>query len=417
MDDSRASAGKAKFAGWFLLSVLCILFLVFGPLTVFADAVYLKNGKVMKGRIVEKTENYIVLRIGDGESAVDSTIFPEDILRIEAQEEYSKKESLITEQIEKTGIFKKAATEESLFSKFRPVGDYGASDIRSMVLQSRSISAAKSSGGAGTEEARPEVLAAVAKSGSGSLSGVIRLPQDWKKNGTLYVYLMEKSAGRGFVSTGDMIYEKIAPDNIVDRMVRYTISGVPSGEYSVFALWDISKPLVEERMLKGGKALINLGLKGDYVGASEGIIELKPDAVLDNINFDCGLLLKEDRIANVSIFDLNVSILDIYYRRLANKNIQVLMSVKNSSRASTPPLNFYIFINDEYVMNRLMSFAPFSPGQEKELDLTPVYKAYVEKVLKEGTDEKTMLKTKQLKIKVVWVLNADVSFEKTIFIF
>lgn len=60
----------------------------------------------MIGRIVEKNDQYIVLKAGEGEDAVSTTIFQEDINRILTEEDYSGQTKLIPIQMMEPGFEK-----------------------------------------------------------------------------------------------------------------------------------------------------------------------------------------------------------------------------------------------------------------------------------------------------------------------
>ncbi|HQP91923.1 MAG TPA: hypothetical protein PLU24_04540, partial [Candidatus Omnitrophota bacterium] len=160
----------------FIFLLVYLLSSIFYLRSVSADAIYLKNGKVMQGRIVEKSEKYLVLRSGEGESAVDSTIFLEDILKIESTQDYSREENLISSQLEKSSVFKKATSEKPFYTKIKPIKDYGAQDIKDLIAQNRRLAAENK------EDKKDKERRAVssAKSGEGSINGTITLPLEWR---------------------------------------------------------------------------------------------------------------------------------------------------------------------------------------------------------------------------------------------
>ncbi len=376
---------------------------------VCAEAVYLKSGRVMKGRIIEKTPDHIVLKTGEGESEVKSTIFLDDILKIETEENYSKEESLIKNQLEQSYVIRSVANQKSLSERIKSTPHDLAANIRKMVSQSLEFSSSgeKKEDGAG-------LSVVTAKSGLGSVSGVVRLPENWKEmKGSLYVYMLVRSSGIGFVSSVEPLYTEITQYGISGRDVNYTVDRVPAGKYGIFAVWDVAKPDVAKVNIKGKLFLKNLIMRGDYRGAS-GIIDVGEYEHKENVNFECATLVQADQVEQQQTMELELELVDIYYRRMPNREILIFMLVKNKSKFDSPSLSFDVYINDKKITEKPLNFGNLAAEEEKEFDLSNVYEKYKKQIIDHGGSVGLL---KMPKIRVVWVSNREVFIEKTLFIF
>lgn len=109
--------------------VFCLLFPAVCPLAAYADAVYLKNGKVMTGKIVEKNDQFIVLKFGAGTDVARVTIFHEDVSKIESEKEYAQDVAMIPFALKRAE--RRFEIEGSLFKKSAGTGS--AEGIRRLV--------------------------------------------------------------------------------------------------------------------------------------------------------------------------------------------------------------------------------------------------------------------------------------------
>ncbi|MBL7157280.1 MAG: hypothetical protein ISS92_03845 [Candidatus Omnitrophica bacterium] len=110
-------------------TVILLLLVIFGTLSVSADTIELKNGKTVSGTITEETEKYVVVAYY-GDQSLICTISKEDIRNIKktSQEEYPlqkegfpiKKENFwqkIVNKFKKTGVSTKK-DEDYLLKKY-----------------------------------------------------------------------------------------------------------------------------------------------------------------------------------------------------------------------------------------------------------------------------------------------------------
>ena len=390
----------------FLVAVLMGILLICRA--IFADAVYLKNGRVMRGKIVEKNEQFLVLRIGEGENSVRATIFLDDINRIESEEEYSQKTKLIPAELYKKEFEKPLVIQPSMtfFDKSQLKTDE-AERIKALLEENKRL--ATSGGSQITSPAHYQL-----NEGDGSISGFVKLPDLLKrKKGDLYVYLMQDVGAGKFSTASHMLYQKIDKNHINSTLMYYKIEHVSVGVYKVFAQWDTAVPFIEERNTELYKTLIGLGLKGDYWGSSQEEVRLAADENRQNVNFNCLEYLSTDRVVSVKGQRPDFQIVDLYYRKLSLQKVLFILVIKNMGQTTIPSLGLDLLINDEKVFSGPIELGPLRPREEKEFDITPTYEAYNNKLKQENKVPKEGIK--MLKFKILWPATGEVEFEKVLF--
>lgn len=358
-----------------------------------ADAVYLKNGRVMKGRIIEKNEQFLVLKSGEDESAVKTTIFLEDINRIETEEQYSKEAPPIP-----------FLSGREPFSLQKPPEMALPQNISLATPQQYTFPAI---GSGETQE--------------GSISGFVGLPENFKEhNGDLYVYLME-DIGRGrFASSPFMLYTRISASEIISRLVPYKMEHVPVATYKIFAQWDIAPPFIQELSEGQRRTLTSLGTQGDYEGSLADAFVLAAGEDKENVGISCTTFLQTSKAVAMESPKPDFQIEDLYYRKASLSEPEFFILIKNKGETAISWLAFDIFINDEKVSSGPMGLGSLKSGEEKEFDITLAYQSY-QKIMKEKQANKEVpeeLPTegiKQVKFKIVWPQTQEVEFEKTLF--
>lgn len=413
------------------------------PLKVFADAVYLKNGTVMTGRIVEKNSQHLVLKTSEDADAVRVTIFLEDISRIEAQDVFVEKLKFVPyELLHKTSeVFPSAGTESfkppenvsgpqgirSLLEKDRQykldhilkkntkdeeLSDFGNLD-RQEALKRLKEANKESDTSSIKQEAVLEALKPV-EMGDGCISGSVILPDlpyERRKRGDLYVYLMQDLGSHRFAFGANMLFEKISYKDIASRKISYEIERIPAGRYKVFAQWDIEIPFVKEKIIEKNKKVLGyIGAKGDYSGSCKDVIDLAVHEKKEGVDFNCLDLIQEDQFS----FDLgrnpSVEIKDLYYRKLPTEAGKIILLVTNANDGVVNLAVFDILINDDKVMPLPFQLNMIEPKSEKEFDITQVYYQY--KAAKEATGDGSP--GPALRFKIVWPATGEVVFEKVL---
>ncbi len=374
-----------------------------------ADAVYLKNGKVMQGRIVEKNEQFLILKMGEDENATRATIFLEDINRIETEEEYFQKVKLIPEPFP-TEDFKQPVVIQPglpLYEKEHKEVN-GTEYIKTLIEENRRVSPT------GSQASQP--ISYQPRGKSGSISGFVKLPELIKtKKGDLYVFLMQDIGGGRFSSAAHMLYQKIDKDHINSTLMYYEIKDVPPGVYKVFAQWDIEPPAIEVNSAESYYTnLSGIGLKGDYSGSLSGEVSLAAEEAKANVNFDCLRLIATDQFVPGKGQRPDFEILDLYYRKLSFKDVLFIMVVKNKGDSSIMNLSFDILVNDQKVFRNPIKLGSIGPKEEKEFNITPVYTAYLNKSQEDSSGPKESVKV--LKFTVIWSVSGEVEFEKALFL-
>lgn len=387
-----------------------IILLVFLGLCATAQAavVYLKNGRVMTGKIVEKTEQYIILKAGEGENTVRTTIFIDDINRIESEEDYSQSSKFIPFELMKPG----GVLEMPAPSGFQVSRNETESVVEKFLKENQRYEPGNFSPAQGFEGPGLRPFVPGTTEAKGAISGIVRLPDVIRKaKGDLYVYLMKDTGSGKFMAMTPILYQKIDASAIIQRQISYTIGNVTAGTYKVFAQWDTAPPPIEEKTVAGGATLRNLGVKGDYTGLSPEVI-LGAGEEKYNVNFDCGNYLTSNRMTFVPGERSSVEIQDLIYRRLSPTMENFILVVKNEADIPTSPASFDVWINDEKVGSGVVTVPVLEPHQEKEVDMTAAYEQFRKTW---SLKHPRMFLPKVLKFKLSWLGREESEFEKTIF--
>jgi hypothetical protein len=390
------------------LSVLCFLSSVLCPLS-YADAVYLKSGSVMKGRIVEKNEQFLVLQSGEDEAAVKTTIYLEDITRIQTEEEYSYATKFIPTQ---------------LFSKdFKKLWEKGA-PLPTPIEQEEEEELVKYHEEAveETEPLGPEVttlssvppMVGLPGKGIGTISGSIKLPEQFREyKGDLYVYIMQDLGGRFALPSGGLIYQVIGKESVDKEHVVYRLDNIGVGTYKVFVYWDTASPLVMKKKVRGADIFVGFGLKGDFMGSYPGEVIITKDGHDKVVNIDNLTYVSSDFPGAATVpQEMDLVISDIYYRKQGQNVGGLFLLVKNLGEESLKPLEFDFFVNDEIAPSGPLIIGPLGPNEEKEFNISAVFEAY-KKQMKEGGFE---VMGKMLRFKIASKKTGEVELEKAIFI-
>jgi len=342
-----------------------------------ADVVYLKNGSVMKGRIVEKNQQFLVLKSSEGEEAIKSTIYLEDINRIESDEEYSNETK-----------FFPTALRQARSKVSRPW------DAKAVLIEPEPIQLNVNTDQTGyikgiikrSDRTLPEPDAAgissvsnIANMGDGSIAGSVKLPEEVSKyKAPLYVYLAKDTgAGSGFVVASGLPYQKIEPDSITSSIVYYKIEHVGAGHYKVFADWDIAPPPIGKKKINGVEILFGFGTKGDYTGAYEDVVKLDADENRDNVNIDCQEYVTKDFVDMSGMpKSTDFSVMDIYFKKTSSNQMILALRVKNTGDTTIASLALDAFINDEKVGQEPYVLGNLALNEDKEFDITPLVGAY-----------------------------------------
>ena len=212
----------------------------------YADAIYLKTGRVMTGRIVEKNEKYLVLKTGAGEATVKTTIFLEDINRIEGEDGHVQNVVSVPAEFLTGGL--------NISGVLANPDATGVERIKNLLEENRQVSSSVSPEAgttSGEEETMtvPEAVKSAGQekfltplavhSGSGTISGIVSLPSVSNTpgvlkgtRGDLYIYLMEDTGTRkNFLATW-IPYVKIDNVDITARQMAYKINHVPARDLS-----------------------------------------------------------------------------------------------------------------------------------------------------------------------------------------
>lgn len=393
---------------------LIILGLLFCQ-NVFAEAVFLKNGSIMIGKVVGGDKESIFLKTGNPESPVVTTIFLTDIIRIMSDEEYTK--SLIrispkTFEVEREMPWE---NKQSILStnKLTSAPDH----IKTMIENNR---LATQQALAEEKEINPEDIIqpepffagrSKVKKGDGSVSGCVRLPDLLKnKRGDLYVYLMEQIGKDRYASGSNLLFQKIPADKIGSRKVEFSIDHVPEGTYKVFAEWDVEPPPIQIRdSAEGGKGLGYLGFKGDYQGSTEDVIALKEDEHYQTVDFNCMTYIWN----NEAHFDQqekpSFAITDLYFQKLPGLPNKIMMTIKNESDYPIYFLAVDVYINNVKITSFPMDLGVLGANREKDIEITGTFFVYA-KLVQESAPEAL---SKPLLFKITWPSTGEVLLEKT----
>jgi hypothetical protein len=419
--------------GFFLAAVVVLG----ASVAAWSEVVVLKNGTVMRGKIVEKTPEYIVLRSGEAETATRATIFLEDINRITSEEEFEQEtgyvplsvfeaKRTVVPMVEREPVFPSVSSgsskehimamvasekeqaaapgpaEEEWSSGEPEAGDgQGAFLKKFMERKPRSL---KSSG----QENLVEEGSAQRK-GAGRISGFVTLPPLEGISGDLYVYLLENTDGGNYISAPKMLFDKIDAAEIQGRRVSYSIEGVPAGTYKVFAQWDVARPSVKITTVGEKVSLAYLGAQGDYSGMTKNELTIGINELRDGVNFPCTTFIESDKLT----FDWGEKplfrITDIYYQRNYPDENRFFLVVRNPTPKQIEILPLDIYINDRKVFSFPWEFRDIPPNGEKEFDISQAYRGYARIA---GGDSEN-----RLRFTVYFANSKEKEFEKLIYVF
>lgn len=404
------------------ISIFNLLFFIFICLFFFITAaqaavVYLKNGRVMTGRIVARDQEKIELKTGADDSAVRTTIFLEDINRVESEGAYQDEVDLIpfelfSQKADKTsqGSFAFNTTETLKRFQDQKKSFSDKDDSEKMLFENERL-----------EEPTPLLLSAniippwVKNSVvTGSISGVVRLPQELlgKEKGDLYVYLMRDIGRQTFSETTPCLYQKIDKKSIKTYEVAYQINHVPKDTYKVFAVWDIAAPFVVEKETSKGVVLRKLELKGDYVGTSQDSILLRSNENRRSINIqglsyvaqDADILIPEGEKPYIAIYDI------VYVRKtLGEEKFEFIL--KNEAEGESGQLAFDVQVNGEQVPSAPLYVDSLRPDEERRVDFSGYVEIYKEDHVNMHPGWRL---PNRLKIQIIWNETQEVLYEKTI---
>jgi len=402
-----------------------------------AEVVVLKNGTVMRGKIVEKTPEYIVLRSGEAETATRATIFLEDINRITSEEEFEQEtgyvplsifeaKRTVVPVVEKEPVFPSASSGSSKehimsmvasekeqgimpgagneeWSGGEPEAGAGQGVFLKKFMERKPRSLKPSEQGALTEDGSGQ------RKGAGRISGFVTLPPLEGISGDLYVYLLENTGGGNYISAPKMLFDKIDAAEIKGRRVSYSIEGVPAGTYKVFAQWDVARPSVKITTVGEKVSLAYLGAQGDYSGMTKNELTMGINELRDGVNFPCTTFIESDKLT----FDWGEKplfrIMDIYYQRSYPDENKFYLVVRNPTPRQIEILPLDIYINDRKVFSFPWEFKDIPPNGEKEFDISQAYKGYVRIT---GGDAEN-----RLKFTVYFANSKEKEFEKLIYVF
>lgn len=379
--------------------------------------VYLKNGRVMTGRIVARDQEKIELKTGTADAAVRTTIFLDDINRIESEDAYQEEIELIPFEllVSKTNKTPSGAfafnTTEAL-KRFQNQKNTSSDKVGPGKMLSENDRLEES----GPLPLAPNIVPPWVKDSvvTGSISGIVRLPAGLigKDKGDLYVYLMKDTGNQTFVEIIPCLYQKIDKRAIKTYEVAYQINHVPKDTYRVFAIWDIAAPSVVEKKTSKGTVLRKLERKGDYVGSSDNSIFLRSNEDRHDVNIrglsyvaqDAEILLSEGEKPNIAIYDI------VYVRKaLGEEKFEFLL--KNEAEIESGQLAFDILINGEQVSLMPLYVDSLHPDEERRVDLTWHIERYKEDYRNIHPDWRL---PSRLKIQIIWNETQEVVYEKTI---
>ncbi|MDD2866471.1 MAG: hypothetical protein PHO59_04010 [Candidatus Omnitrophica bacterium] len=418
--------------GFFLAAVVVLG----ATIAAWSEVVVLKNGTVMRGKIVEKTPEYIVLRSGEAETATRATIFLEDINRITSEEEFEQETGYVPLSIfESKRTVVPVVEREPVFPSVS--GGASKEHIMAMVASEKEQGITPEAGNEEWSSSEPEAAGqgvflkkfmerkphslkpaeegALAEEGSaqrkgaGRISGFVTLPPLEGISGDLYVYLLENTGSGNYISASKMLFDKIDAAEIKGRRVAYSIEGVPAGTYKVFAQWDVARPSVKITTVGEKVSLAYLGAQGDYSGMTKNELTMGINELRDGVNFPCTTFIETDKLT----FDWGEKplfrIMDIYYQRSYPDENKFYLVVRNPTPRQIEILPLDIYINDRKVFSFPWEFKDIPPNGEKEFDISQAYKGYVRIT---GGDTEN-----RLKFTVYFANSKEKEFEKLIYVF
>ncbi len=429
-----------------VVGIVCFAFCVDAP-GVRAEAVYLKNGRVMVGRIVEKNPDYIVLKTGEGPEAVTATIFLEDVAKVEEEETYAQELSAVPFYLKKPpGPAETSGPEpvalrpptESIFSRIhslvegdklmkageppfkKNIGEVSDIDVNPLTLKAYAsymqMMEERKQGLQAMIEARKhgEPL----PQGNGRISGVVTLPDmpynvsvSAEASGGLYVYLLKEQSGGRYTFPAPMLYAIIDAVNVTLAQVRYEITGIPPGRYKVFAQWDVAPPAVREERGEADSFLNYLGAGGDYSGFCKDPIDVGKDVVKD-IDLTCVDQSPFDEIFFNWLQPFEYEITDIYYTRPRQDDPHILLVIQNVGSQAIDVLGLDLFIEDMKMVFPL-ELNNIGSGQEKEFDISSFFVTHLK--MTEGSG--LARKARSVRFRVQNPITKEVEFEKNLYIY
>jgi hypothetical protein len=327
----------------------------------------------MKGRIVEKNEQFLVLKSSEGEEAVKTTIYLEDINRIESDEEYFNETKFFPSALPQVSSSRPWDAQAVLIEPQPLAVDVNtdqAGYIKGLIKRSdRTLPNPDAAGGSSVFN--------VASMGDGSISGFVKLPEEISKyKAPLYVYLA-KDAGGSFVIVPGLPYQKIGADSITSSLVYYKVEGVGAGHYKVYADWDIAPPSIGKKKINGAEILIGFGTKGDYAGEYEDVVKLDADENRDSVNIDCQTYITKDFVDMSAMpKSTGFSVMDIYFKKTSSKRMILALRVKNTGETTIASLALDVFINDEKVGQEPYVLGDLALNEDKEFDITSIMGVY-----------------------------------------
>ncbi len=403
----------------------------------WAEVVILKNGTVMRGKIVEKTPEYIVLRSGEGEAATRATIFLEDINRMMSEEEFEQERGYVplslfasnrtvVPVVEKESVFSSVPSGSSREHILALVTSKQEQGIAPFAVNEEQENGEPDAGaGQGVFlrkfiERQPHSLkptdrealveeGSVKREGKGRISGFVTLPPLEGVSGDLYVYILEDTASGNFISAPKMLFDKIDAAEIKGRRVPYSIEGVPAGTYKVFAQWDVARPAVKITTVGEKVSLAYLGAQGDYSGMTKNALTLGINELRDGVNFPCTTFIESDKLTFNWGEKPLFRITDIYYQRNYPNENKFFLVVRNPTPRQIEILPLDIYINDRKVFSFPWEFKDIPPNGEKEFDISQAYRGYVRIA---GSDTEN-----RLKFTVFFANSKEKEFEKIIYVF
>ena len=404
---------------------LCAILLWLAPF-VQAEVIYLKNGTVMKGRIVGRDEQTIILQTGEDPQA-RSTIFLSDINKMMSDEEFenqSLSSSLAVLQPQTTWVPPSFENGPVLPNSS---GENSVSHIQELVQSQQEFLAKQAQEQeqaerdptklaieierkrTRAEQTRIDRLRSKPREGNGSISGTITLPDLSGMSADLYVYLLEDAGDGHFVAPDRMLFQKIAAGEITSTQIPYRITNVPAGAYKVLAQWDLSKPDVSINNSGGNVSLDFLGTRGDYSGYTRKTVTLGIDEIKDKVDFSCTTFIDEDKVH----FDWGAKPLfrvkDIYYLKSYPDEDKFYLVVENLSSKPIETLPLDIYINDKKVFAFSWQFKEIPARSQKEFDITTAFKGYQKIMRGQGGNA--------LKFRVNFAGSRDAEFEKVVYVF
>jgi hypothetical protein len=455
--EPRAKSKTLNFSvgSFFVFSTFALLISIFGFLfssDVFAEAVYLKNGSVMTGRVVEMTKRKIVLQTGEGGEAVKTTIYAEDINRVVSDEEYAQSVAQmpmdLKDKLTASGVGMAAALTPATSSDPRE-------RIRQMIEASREVAlekAVEQGGGEGVPDNEPpvspeamsvrggpEVLAAHSQmilerkkqlkamaegkatpdaKGEGHIAGIVTLPGrplDWgltgEAKGDLFVYLMKESAEGIYVAP--MLFDRIQADRILSTEVAFDIRDVPSGTYRVFADWDIAEPAVRVVEDEGHTILNYIGSRGDYAGSAADKVAVEGAGGAKDIMIACTQPLILDQVFQDPGVTRQIVVTDIFFVRTASQEGRIVALIKNAAAVPASKEILELIIDEERQMFPV-EMLEMAPGETQPYDITSFYRDYAKRHF--GEDGSKTIEPRSVRFRLADPLNKEVVFDKTVFV-